>query len=160
MGKCGLSKKKLYAMEEDCNALIADCIVISCCCECFILRVVIFLLVDLPCKVARKTRKYAIKKLGRHSRKRKREAERSAGLLEAQYCASGDGSFRLIQVELEIDESSFSEEICMEEVDRVLEELSSMGEFAFGSFWGRCNSSSGISVNERELFASTHGYVH
>lgn len=29
---------------------------------------------------------------------------------------------------------------CMEEVEKVLEELSSKGEFGFGSFWGRRES--------------------
>lgn len=31
---------------------------------------------------------------------------------------------------------------CMEEVEKVLEELSQKGEFAFGSFWGRKGSGS------------------
>lgn len=37
---------------------------------------------------------------------------------------------------------------CMQEVERVLEEFSQRGEFAFGSFWGRDNSRSSSTQQE------------
>ena len=49
---------------EDCNMLVADCIAISCCAQCLILQIIIFVLRGLRCKLIRKTKEYAKKKLG------------------------------------------------------------------------------------------------
>lgn len=38
------------------------------------------------------------------------------------------------------DANQVGHECCMEQVEKVLEELSLKGEFAFGSFWGRRES--------------------
>ncbi|EOY02198.1 hypothetical protein QUC31_013388 [Theobroma cacao] len=123
---------------EDCNMLVADCIVICCCSQCLILQMVIFVLLKLPCKLIRKTKGYAKKKLGR-GRKGRTRTERVKGgfhdeaveihrssirieILEGLACTGGEGhGFRC----------------CIEEAEKVLEELSEKGEFAFGSFWGR-----------------------
>ncbi|CAL5396494.1 unnamed protein product [Camellia sinensis] len=111
---------------EDRNTLASDCIVISCCCQCLILQIVVFILLKLPYKLVQKTKQYAKKKLGHRKREKTmidddRDDDRK-----------GFG----------IDDECHGYECCMEEVEKVLEELSQKGEFAFGSFWGRDESGS------------------
>ncbi|KAL9663870.1 hypothetical protein QQ045_019263 [Rhodiola kirilowii] len=119
---------------EDPNALAVDCIVISCCCQCLILQLLIFLLLKLPWKIICKTRDFAKRRL--------RKTGRSLGNSVAQIVenhvlvklyslssreGSSHGSFRRRR----------SGGACLEEVDKVLEELSQQGQFGFGSFWGQ-----------------------
>ncbi|RVW45421.1 uncharacterized protein LOC104879359 [Vitis vinifera] len=123
---------------EDWNMLAADCVVISCCCQCLILQMVVFVLLKLPYKLFRKTKEYAKKKLMLHGRRQDRGTEREMKPYEDE--------FREIQGGLRIQvEGGFPEDgsqgcgCCMEEVERVLEEYSQRGEFAFGSFWAMPN---------------------
>ncbi|XP_024018322.1 uncharacterized protein LOC21409214 [Morus notabilis] len=91
---------------EDGNALAADCIVISSCCQCLILQIIVFVLLKIPYKLIRKTRDFAKKKLQR----RKRRGKMVINMKSDCGC-------------------------CMKEVEKVMEELSQKGEFSFGSFW-------------------------
>ncbi|XP_052186087.1 uncharacterized protein LOC127797322 [Diospyros lotus] len=109
---------------EDPNMLAADCIVISCCCQCLVLQIIIILL-KLPSKLARKTSRYAKKKLCR--RRRKVTIEKKMDEYGDEY-----------QEEEGFDVNEWQGCggcCCMEEVEKVLEELSQKGRFAFGSFW-------------------------
>lgn len=63
-------------------------------------------------------------------------------------CHGGSDSELTIQVE------SSGLRCCMEEIEKVLEEFSEKGEFAFGSFWGReksGNSSTNLAQQEFEI---------
>ncbi|XP_031122273.1 uncharacterized protein LOC116025249 [Ipomoea triloba] len=122
---------------EDRNALAADCIVISCCCQCLILQLIIFILLRLPSRMIRKTKRYVKRRL--------RSRKRAEKVVQIEVCGYGDGSSRrcggsparVLQVGddgFPFSDCSFG--CCMDEVDRVLEEFSQKGEFGFGSFWG------------------------
>ncbi|ESQ28394.1 hypothetical protein EUTSA_v10019756mg, partial [Eutrema salsugineum] len=56
----------LYAsrvMEQDCGAFAADCVILCCCCECFLLQVFIFVFYKTPRKLAQKMKKFVIRRL-------------------------------------------------------------------------------------------------
>ncbi|KAK7346146.1 hypothetical protein VNO80_20661 [Phaseolus coccineus] len=115
---------------EEWNMLGADCVVISCCCQCLVLQILVFLLLKLPWKLIRKTREYAKKKL----RQRKGNDERAKmkiepGCYEDVLVRIHEQSFR--------DGEGFSWGGCMDEVEKMMEEFYEKGEFGFGSFWGR-----------------------
>ncbi|GFZ21355.1 hypothetical protein Acr_29g0005170 [Actinidia rufa] len=112
---------------EDWNMLASDFIVISCCCPCLILHIFIFFLLKLPYKLVQKTKKYANKKLGCMRRGNAEIDKRRNRYREEHLFAIDGGSLR---------NDFHGCECCMEEVEKVLEELSRKGEFAFGSFWG------------------------
>ncbi|KAF9677264.1 hypothetical protein SADUNF_Sadunf08G0089900 [Salix dunnii] len=120
---------------EDLNMLAADCVVISCCCQCLILQSIIFVLLKLPRKAIQKTKAYAKKKLW-HRKKEK--------MLESVRGRSRDSFDRFLEGSIRIQVDGFHGgrdcESCIEEVEEVLEEFSQKGEFAFGSFWGRVGS--------------------
>ncbi|ESW28376.1 hypothetical protein PHAVU_003G281600 [Phaseolus vulgaris] len=116
---------------EEWNMLGADCVVISCCCQCLVLQILVFLLLKLPWKVIRKTREYAKKKL----RQRKGNDERAKMKIES-------GCYEDVLVRIDHEQSfrdgeGFSCGGCMEEVEKMMEEFYEKGEFGFGSFWGR-----------------------
>ncbi|KAK1389900.1 Transmembrane [Heracleum sosnowskyi] len=116
---------------EDLNMIAADCIVISCCCQCLVLQIVVFILLKLPHKLIRKTIKY-VKKL--------RNQKKNANAITRQLSGySIDGVIRSQSGSLRIKfEGLMSEECCgncMDEIDKALEDMSRNGEFAFGSFW-------------------------
>ncbi|XP_059317034.1 uncharacterized protein LOC132067744 [Lycium ferocissimum] len=108
---------------EDKNIFAADCIVICCCCQCLILQIIILFLLNLPCKLLKKT-KECIKKL--KDRRRNKKTMKIVNRYEDEILKDHEGSLRVQLESL----------CCMEEVEKVLEEFSQKGEFAFGSFWG------------------------
>ncbi|TYJ05762.1 hypothetical protein E1A91_A12G186200v1 [Gossypium mustelinum] len=124
---------------EECNMLAADCIVICCCSQCLILQFIIFVFLKFPAKLIKKTKQYAKKKL---IGQRRKEGKMKDGLFQDE-----------VQVELvtkscmsmsiELRQAGFGDAqygvqcCCIQEAEKVLEELSRRGEFAFGSFWGR-----------------------
>ncbi|KAK4788392.1 hypothetical protein SAY86_019711 [Trapa natans] len=118
-------------MEEDWNALAADCIVVSCCCQCLVLQIIVFVLLRLPCKLIRKTKELARRRLARGRKRR----EKTKGVIEPIKAGRREEpewtNLQGLQVKFE------DAEICMKEVERALGELVDRGEFAFGSFWGR-----------------------
>ncbi|KAL3631296.1 hypothetical protein CASFOL_024280 [Castilleja foliolosa] len=122
---------------DDTNMLAADCIVISCCCQCMILKVLIFVILKLPNKLFKKTMKYA--KKFRTARDKKTDIE----TMRYDRDSFWDKSFRI-----DIDDFYLAESndrfgrCCMDEIERVLGDYSGRGEFAFGSFWGAEVSSS------------------
>lgn len=120
-------------MEEDWNALAADCIVISSCCQCLILQIIVFVLVRLPYKLIRKTKELARRRLG----KRRKSRSRKKGLVEPLRGGWNEEPKRmdLDGLSIEFDDGDG----CMKEVEKALGELVDRGEFAFGSFWGRGN---------------------
>ncbi|XP_009605579.1 uncharacterized protein [Nicotiana tomentosiformis] len=108
----------------DKNIIAADCIVICCCCQCLILQIIILFLLNLPCKLFKKT-KECIKKL-RDRRRNKKTMKIENRRYEDEILKNHGGSLRV----------EFQSLCCIEEVEKVLEEFSQNGEFAFGSFWG------------------------
>lgn len=111
---------------EDLNMLTADCCVLSCCCQCLILQILLFIFVEIPYKLIKMMKDYVGKKF----------AQRNKG--EEEKGIEG-GYERGIQIEgfpITSDCHSF-DGCCLEEVERVLWGFSQKGEFAFGSFWGR-----------------------
>ncbi|KAH7833260.1 hypothetical protein Vadar_004568 [Vaccinium darrowii] len=112
---------------EDWNTIVSDCIVISCCCQCLIVEIVIFIFLKLPYKMVQKTKRYAKKKL--------RQRKRGKTVIEMQMDAyRGEYFFEFNDEGLGWDEFLGCGG-CMEEVDKVIGELFQKGEFAFGSFW-------------------------
>ena len=47
---------------------------------------------------------------------------------------------------------------CMEEIEKVMEDLQEKGEFGFGSFWGKGNSISGSCRAEQQFYPTTVHY--
>ncbi|KAK4430154.1 hypothetical protein Salat_1316100 [Sesamum alatum] len=118
---------------EDRNMLAADCIVICCCCECMILQILILILLKLPHKLVRKTKEY-VKKL--------RARKRRTTVMQIELTRYDEDSFGSLSnsFRFDIQDSCLVESLefgcCMNEIESVLEDFSSRGEFAFGSFWG------------------------
>ncbi|KAK9277635.1 hypothetical protein L1049_007181 [Liquidambar formosana] len=138
---------------EDWNTLAADCVVISCCCQCLILQVVVFILLKLPYKLIRKTKEYAKKKL-RHRKREEKMIETVERRFKDEFLGIHGGSVRF-----KVDGSPINMEghgcgKCMEEAEKVLEELCQQGEFAFGSFWGREESESFQTYVAKQEFES------
>ncbi|KAK3041317.1 hypothetical protein RJ639_001419 [Escallonia herrerae] len=107
---------------EDPNLLAAECIVISCCCQCLTLQILVFILLKLPYNIVRRTKKFVKKKLG----KRKREGkiiQSDTSRIVNEAIRSHSGSFRI-----QLDGSSVNKcdgfACCMEEAEKVLKELS------------------------------------
>ncbi|TQD87917.1 hypothetical protein C1H46_026554 [Malus baccata] len=113
---------------EDCNMTAADCVVISCCSQCLILQITIFILYKLPCKLIRKTREYTVKKL---QQRRRKEMIVLDTCKDVDFVSMAGESMRSSM------DARHSCRRCMEEVEKVLQELSQRGEFGFGSFWRR-----------------------
>ncbi|PIN25929.1 hypothetical protein CDL12_01343 [Handroanthus impetiginosus] len=118
---------------EDRNMLAADCIVISCCCQCMILQILIFILLKLPHKLLKKTKEYA---------KKFKARKRGTKIVQIELTRYNEDSFRSLgnSFRIEINDFLLDESLhfgcCMDEIESVLEEFSDRGEFAFGSFWG------------------------
>ncbi|KAJ6768578.1 F24J5.7 [Salix koriyanagi] len=138
---------------EDLNMLAADCVVISCCCQCLILQSIIFVLLELPRKAIQKTKAYAKKKLWHRKKEKMLESFRSR-----------DSFDKFLEGSIRIQVDGFHGvrdcESCIEEVEEVLEEFSQKGEFAFGSFWGRVGSGATpptciVAVQEFDLSLTT-----
>ncbi|PON44555.1 hypothetical protein PanWU01x14_266330 [Parasponia andersonii] len=129
---------------EDFNTLAGDCVVISCCCQCLILQIVIFVLLKLPYKLIRKTKNFAKKKLQQRSRSGERIliniVERELKGKYKNEIVGTIGESRRIQADQQRRfsfEGGYNSNCggCMKEVEKVMEELSRKGEFGFGSFW-------------------------
>ncbi|KAL0424813.1 UNVERIFIED_CONTAM: hypothetical protein Sradi_1016100 [Sesamum radiatum] len=140
---------------EDRNMLAADCIVICCCCECMILQILILVLLKLPHKLLRKTKEYVKKLRARNRRTTMMQIELTR--YEEDSSRSLNNSFRFnIQDSCLVESLEFG--CCMNEIESVLEDVSSRGEFAFGSFWGGEVSPEGVSVHvlrKRSLITAT-----
>ncbi|XP_048319002.2 uncharacterized protein LOC125418735 [Ziziphus jujuba] len=126
---------------EDLTMLGADCVVISCCCQCLILQILVLVFLQFPYKLIRKTKNYTMKKLHRHQGRKKQEKNISENNkkmdgFKSEFVGGVIGGS--IRKRIEGEEHYCG--CCMEEVEKVLEELSLKGEFAFGSFWGRGES--------------------
>ncbi|KAJ4916619.1 Uncharacterized protein Rs2_02169 [Raphanus sativus] len=52
-------------MEEDCGAFAADCVVLSCCCQCLVLQVTVFVFFKVPRKLVKKIKKFMNRRCGR-----------------------------------------------------------------------------------------------
>ncbi|KAL2519175.1 hypothetical protein Adt_15422 [Abeliophyllum distichum] len=112
---------------EDPNMLAADCIVITCCCQCMILQILVFVLLKLPYKLVRKTKEYA---------KRFRNRKRREKIMQIEMSRYGEDSFRSHGNSFRFQIETLGFNCCMDEIEKVLEDISNRGEFAFGSFWG------------------------
>ncbi|CAN7129811.1 unnamed protein product [Brassica rapa subsp. narinosa] len=105
-------------MEQDCGVFTADCVVLCCCCECFILQFFIFVFYKMPSKVAQKMKRFVIRRLLRGKKRRLLPAKNEDCREEERL--PGDDVSRVS---------------CMEDIEEMLHELSMEGEFVFGSFW-------------------------
>ncbi|KAE9591788.1 hypothetical protein Lal_00038655 [Lupinus albus] len=119
---------------EDWNMLGADCVVISCCCQCLMLQILVFVLIKLPCKVVRKTREYAKRKL-RKGRRNDREIMGSS--YKHVLLRMHQQSMTTTQALNKDDGFGHNCGCCLDEVEKVMEEFYEKGEFGFGSFWAR-----------------------
>lgn len=119
--------------QQDWNMIGADCLVLSCCCQCLMLQLLVFFLLKLPTKLLKRTIRYIKRKFTDQMRhggkvvgvKVARCAKEVVGCQKPRDLMKG----RVDQVE------SSRIDGCMEEVEEVLEEFSRNGEFGFGSFW-------------------------
>ncbi|EXB44975.1 hypothetical protein L484_026566 [Morus notabilis] len=121
---------------EDGNALAADCIVISSCCQCLILQIIVFVLLKIPYKLIRKTRDFAKKKLQRRKRRGKMVINMVGKYKNELVGIVGESlKIQATSGRVSADEKKSDCGCCMKEVEKVMEELSQKGEFSFGSFW-------------------------
>ncbi|CAI0552685.1 unnamed protein product [Linum tenue] len=142
------------AAMEDCNQMAADCVVLSCCCQCLLLQFLIYLFLKLPRRLLNRTRNYARKKLLKMRSRKKIETElvgrRTAkfgemfadiynnegsmcidiGLLEEFKKSNADNDNIIEHLDMGEDRHQ-----CIEEIERVFDECHAKGEFGFGSFW-------------------------
>ncbi|KAK1419812.1 hypothetical protein QVD17_29171 [Tagetes erecta] len=112
--------------RHDWSMIGADCLVLSCCCQCLILQILVFVLLKLPIKVCRKIKHYLKRKFGMT---RKVALEHCVATVMGQ--KRGRPPYRVAVEGSPRDEPSS----CMEEVEKVLGGMSKRGEFGFGSFW-------------------------
>ncbi|XP_076923991.1 uncharacterized protein LOC143586311 [Bidens hawaiensis] len=113
-----------------------DCLVLSCCCQCLVLQIFVFVLLKLPIKVLRKIKVYVKRNFGK---------TRKAAL---EHCASAvmGHQQRRSPCRTAVEESNG----CMEEVEKVLGEMCEKDEFGFGSFW-RGDDDNNININNIHL---------
>ncbi|KAM6548220.1 hypothetical protein CsatB_019896 [Cannabis sativa] len=132
---------------EDVNTLAGDCVVISCCCQCLVLQIIIFVLLKLPYKMIRKTRNFAKKKLQQRKRSEEKVLMNMVGR-ELMRKYKNNEVVGIIGESIKIQTIDHHQSMlsfegiynnhcwgCMNEVEKVMEELSNKGEFGFGSFW-------------------------
>lgn len=109
--------------------LAADCVVISCCCQCLVLQFLVFVFR----KLVKKTREYA-KKMFCQRKGNYRGMQGEIDFYKAVLVRIHEQSIR---IQAQKDDAGHNSGCCMEEVEKVMEEFYQNGEFAFGSFWGR-----------------------
>ncbi|GLT73128.1 hypothetical protein SLA2020_450060 [Shorea laevis] len=141
---------------EDCNMLVADCVVICCCCQCLILQIIFFFL-RLPCKLILKTKEFAKKLRSRRKMGMTIESVKGGYRFQEEFVELHRRSISIQIIEAFPVEGVQGYQCCMEEVQKVFDELSLRGEFAFGSFWRR-EGSSGSSVQEIDI--DSINFVH
>ncbi|MFS8017750.1 hypothetical protein Hanom_Chr15g01384071 [Helianthus anomalus] len=121
--------------QQDWHMIGADCLVISCCCQCLLLQLLVFLLLKLPIKLVEKTKHYVKRKL----RNKMQDGEKVTRMKVARCAEEVVGCRKprnLIWVQARANGFRLDGfDGCMDEVEEVLEELSTKGEFGFGSFW-------------------------
>ncbi|KAI4314001.1 hypothetical protein L6164_026944 [Bauhinia variegata] len=123
---------------EDLHMLGADCVVISCCCQCLILQILIFVLLRLPYRLVKKTREYAKRKLQQRKKGKKvvMKGEKCSLYVE-EIVRIHEQSFRIEGERSFLGIGQHSCGCCLDEVEKVMEEFSRRGNFGFGSFWGK-----------------------
>ncbi|XP_024995506.1 uncharacterized protein LOC112528712 [Cynara cardunculus var. scolymus] len=128
--------------RQDWNMIGADCIVLSCCCQCLLLQLLVFVLLKLPAKLLKKMKLYMKRKFRKGGKMVRRKVARCAE--EVVRCKKQRGSMRVRARTESFLVDGFGG--CMEEVEEVLEELSTKGEFGFGSFWRGDDDDDGVIV--------------
>ncbi|XP_043717755.1 uncharacterized protein LOC122665671 [Telopea speciosissima] len=122
---------------EDSNMLAAECIVISCCCPCLILQIIVFLLLRLPYKLLVMSKRFALKTLGKRKKGEKAtmgSRDRFSYISEMVRIQRDLLTIQARGIPFNSDQSC---ECTLSEIEKVLGDLCRQGEFAFGSFWGR-----------------------
>ncbi|XP_006415898.2 uncharacterized protein LOC18992436 [Eutrema salsugineum] len=117
-------------MEEDCGAFAADCVVLSCCCQCLVLQVSVFAFFEVPRKLAQKMKKFLKRRCGKTLQPTMEDD------VKEEHCYGNGFAF---------DEGS-SRLNCIEDIEGMLQELSMDKEFVFGSFWRHQDSSDMIDL--------------
>ncbi|KAI3699163.1 hypothetical protein L2E82_43249 [Cichorium intybus] len=119
--------------QQDWNMIGADCLVLSCCCQCLMLQLLVFVLLKLPTKLFKRTIRYMKRKFGDQMR----HGGKVVGMKVARCAKEVVGCHEKPRdsVKVRAQGESFRVDGCMEEVEEVLEDLSRNGEFGFGSFW-------------------------
>ncbi|KAJ4879763.1 Uncharacterized protein Rs2_36817 [Raphanus sativus] len=115
-------------MEEDCGAFVADCVVLSCCCQCLVLQVTGFVLFKIPLKLVKKVKKFVKRRRGKTLQPR---MEEDVVVKEDEHWCGNEFGF-------EEGSSRFN---CIEDIEGMLQELSMNEELVFGSFWRHEDSS-------------------
>ncbi|CAH8351540.1 unnamed protein product [Eruca vesicaria subsp. sativa] len=110
---------------EDLNTFAADCIVVSCCCNCLFLQIAIFIFLGLPQKLIKNTRK-CYREWGIKGRTKRMGID-----CERRGNSAVDWGWSKETMSIEMEDFG-----CIGEVEEALEEFSKNGEFLFGSFWG------------------------
>ncbi|XP_019101052.1 PREDICTED: uncharacterized protein LOC104787921 [Camelina sativa] len=130
-------------MEEDCGAFAADCVVLCCCCECFILQVFIFVFFKVPCKLAHKMKRFVTRRL--RGIKKRRNAKIFLPTKEDD-CRDR--------------EEHVSRLSCMQDIEEMMHELSMKGEFVFGSFWRQGDSANDLDFGNSQFEIATYRDHH
>ncbi|CAH2033912.1 unnamed protein product [Thlaspi arvense] len=114
-------------MEEDCGAFAADCVILSCCCQCLVLQVSVFAFFKIPRKLAQKMKKFVKRRCGETLQPTMKEED----VVKEDHWYGNGFAF----------EESSSRFNCTEDIEGLLQELSMNKEFVFGSFWRHQDSS-------------------
>ncbi|KAL5723487.1 hypothetical protein ACHQM5_006883 [Ranunculus cassubicifolius] len=124
---------------EDCNMLVADGIVICSCCPCMILQIIVFVFLQIPYRLAKKSKKVIHRKFCKKKRKWNEETAYQGGSqieIEAEL-------MRILLHGVSLTPHHDCQNT-FDEIEKALDEFSQQGEFAFGSFWGRQEESNGF----------------
>ncbi|CAH8390159.1 unnamed protein product [Eruca vesicaria subsp. sativa] len=119
-------------MEEECGAFAADCVVLTCCCQCLVLQVTCFVLFKVPRKLGQKIKKFVKRRCGKTLIQTREE-----DVVKEEHWYGN----RIV-----FEEGSSRSNCIEEEIERTLQELSMKEEFSFGSFWRDEDSSDILDV--------------
>ncbi|EOA37266.1 hypothetical protein CARUB_v10010845mg, partial [Capsella rubella] len=108
----------IRVMEEDCGAFAADCVVLSCCCQCLVLQVSVFVFFKIPCKLAKKMKKFV-------KRRCRKTLQPTMEDVKEEHCSRNGFAFEVVSTRSD----------CFDDIEGMLQERSMNKGFLFGSFW-------------------------
>lgn len=124
---------------EDPKLLAADCVIISTCCPCLALQLLLLLLIRLPCKLAKHSKKLVLRRLRKRQRRSRRKREVAAEVIIVPEDPF-DGGLQMGIADAVVPGGRSCRGLrgcAIAEAQRVLEQLYGEGELGFGSFWRR-----------------------
>ncbi|KAF8095363.1 hypothetical protein N665_0335s0011 [Sinapis alba] len=129
-------------MEQDCGAFAADCVILCCCCECFMLQFFLFVFFKIPRKLAHRMKRFVTRRL----RGKKRRHVETFLPTKEEDCGGEEEHLSGVG----------SRVSCMEDIEEMLQHLSMEGEFVFGSFWRQGDSTNDLDFRSSQYEVSAN----